>query len=239
MGLGSSADDDDDEASLLTPLGEFMLRRNAELGLSVSAVAQRVGMSRATWYRMARGESTSPGMRLLRGLARVYQVRPAELFTLAAYSDPTLGPAPANRCSSHAPQPGDVLWRCRHEPQTRPGGWLTVELQLLNLSGAPWREAEIRPVHRDWLPLHPQTPPAGTRLRALGEAASCTATLHPTEPGEWTQARLMLRAPESPGDWLLCLALQRGPADPLGDEPAVEPAHRLGSAGAVIRLETR
>ena len=61
MGQRANPPDDDDEAATLTPLGEFMQRRNAELGLSVSAVAQRVGMSRATWYRIAQGESSSPG----------------------------------------------------------------------------------------------------------------------------------------------------------------------------------
>ena len=63
MGPRAARKDDDTDELPLTPLGEFMQRRNAELGLSVAAVAQRVGMSRATWYRISRGESSSPGVR--------------------------------------------------------------------------------------------------------------------------------------------------------------------------------
>jgi transcriptional regulator with XRE-family HTH domain len=231
MGQGPTLDDDD-EASPLTPLGEFMLRRNSELGLSVSAVAQRVGMSRATWYRIARGESASPGLHLLRGLARVYKVRAAELFTLAAYSDPTPAPALARaRAGSHLPEAGDALWRCRHERQARPGALITLELELLNLSDHPWHGAEVRSVHEDWLPLR------GGALRfpggpqGVGGPASCRAPLQPTGPGEWALARLTLRAPLVTGEWALCLA--------LCNVPAGAPAAVTAGAGAFVLMETR
>ena len=243
MGQGPTLDDVD-EASALTPLGEFMLRRNAELGLSVSAVAQRVGMSRATWYRIARGESASPGLHLLRGLARVYKVRAAELFTLAAYSDPTPAPALARaRAGSHLPEAGDALWRCRHDRQARPGALITVELELLNLSDHPWQGAEVRPVHDGWLPLR------GGAVRTVGGPlggvgpASGTAPLQPTGPGEWALARLTLRAPVATGDWVLCLALCNGPAGTPGSVPAGHaadgPVAPPAGAGVFVFIQTR
>ena len=226
MGQGPTLDDDD-EASALTPLGEFMLRRNAELGLSVSAVAQRVGMSRATWYRIARGESASPGLHLLRGLARVYKVRAAELFTLAAYSDPAPVATRARAGGGHAPEAGDALWRCRHERQVRPGASFTVELELLNLSDRPWQGAEVRALHDDWLPLRDgalRSSPTQSDARGL---APCRTPLTPTGPGEWVQAQLTLRAPLAAGDWILCLDLCVAPATP----PA--------GAGVFVFIETR
>jgi transcriptional regulator with XRE-family HTH domain len=220
MGLGPILDDD--EAAALTPLGEFMQRRNAELGLSVSAVAQRVGMSRATWYRIARGESASPGLHLLRGLARVYKVRAAELFTLVANSDPTPAPALTRaRAGSHLPEAGDALWRCRHERQARPGTLIAVELELLNLSDHPWRGAEVRPVHDGWLPMRSGAARTLGGPQGGGGLASCTAPLQPTGPGEWALARLTLRAPVATGDWVLCLALCNVPAG----------EHAMASAG--------
>ena len=47
MGPGDARSDQDDDADavLLTPLGEFMQRRHAELGLSVAAVGNAVGSS--------------------------------------------------------------------------------------------------------------------------------------------------------------------------------------------------
>lgn len=206
----------DDDAVLLTPLGEFMQRRNAELGLSVAAVAQRVGMSRATWYRMARGESASPGVRLLRGLARVYKVRAAELFALAAYAD-TPTSAPRTRVPAPAREAGDALWRCRYEQQVQAGSWLDVHLELQNLSDQPWLGAEVRGVQDAWLPLgdgEVRTSKACGQGRGV---PACRAELVPTGPGEWVQARLTLRAPPAPGPYVLCLVLSIGPAmQPMG-----------------------
>lgn len=209
-------DPDDDAAALLTPLGEYMQRRNAELGLSVSAVAQRVGMSRATWYRIARGESASPGVRVLRGLARVYRVRAAELFALAAHADPSPS---ASRPQGTNPgrEPGDALWRCRHERRVRPGSWLDVHLELRNLSDQPWRHAEVRGLHDTWLVLGESDPRA---QRACGEGrglSSCRARLAPTGPGEWVQAQITLRAPLAFGSCIFCLHLYTEPSmGPVG-----------------------
>ncbi len=227
MGQGPVLADEDDESAALTPLGEFMQRRNAELGLSVSAVAQRVGMSRATWYRIARGESSSPGVRLLRGLARVYKVRAAELFTLAAYSDPAPVATRARAGGGHAPEAGDALWRCRHERQVPPGASITVELELLNLSDRPWQAAEVRGLHDNWLPLRDGAlRPSLTHSDARG-LVPCRTPLTPTGPGEWVQAQLTLRAPLAAGDWVLCLDLCTSPAAP----PA--------GAGVFVFIETR
>lgn len=200
----------DDDAAPLTPLGEFMRRRNADLGLSVAAVAQRVGISRATWYRIAHGESASPGVRVLRGLARIYRVRAAELFALAAYAS---APAAASRTRPAGPTPeaGDALWRCRHERLVRSGSWLDVQLDLLNLSDRPWLDAEVRGLHQAWLPLGDQ---AIGRQPACGYARGvppCCAPLAPTGPGEWVQARLTLRAPLAIGPFVYCLSLQTQP----------------------------
>lgn len=216
----------DDDAALLTPLGEFMQRRNAELGLSVATVAQRVGMSRATWYRMARGESASPGVRLLRGLARVYKVRAAELFALAAYVD-TPAPASRTRAPAAAREAGDALWRCRHERQVQAGSWVEVHLELQNLSDQPWLGAEVRGMHDAWLPLGDGD---ARGSKACGKGSSlpaCRAALAPTGPGEWVQARLTLRAPPAPGRCVFCLVLCTGSAmEPMG-------------AGAFLLIEAR
>jgi transcriptional regulator with XRE-family HTH domain len=229
MGQGPTLGDDDDEATAMTPLGEFMKRRNAELGLSVSAVAQRVGMSRATWYRLARGESSSPGVRVLRGLARVYKVRPGELFTLAAHSDAAPATVPA-RAASHAPEAADALWRCRHERQALPGALITVELDLLNLSGRPWQGAEVQALHDDWLPLRDGAPRSPCSPPGVGDPVPRSAPLPPTGPGDWAQARLTLRAPVATGDWVLCLALCVA--------PAAVPAN-LHTAGVCVVIQTR
>lgn len=215
MGQGMAPTDeqneDDADAVPLTALGEFMQRRNAELGLSVAAVAQRVGMSRATWYRIARGESASPGVRLLRGLARVYKVRAAELFALAAYVD-TPASATGSRASGQAREAGDALWRCRYERQVRPGDRVDVLLELRNLSNQPWLGAEVRALHDGWLPL---TPGSAYGPLAGGDGhdprRSC-APLAPTGPGEWVQAQMALRAPPIPGPCVFCLVLYPGTA---------------------------
>lgn len=211
MGPGAALHqpDDDADAALLTPLGEFMQRRNAELGLSVAAVSQRVGMSRATWYRIARGESASPGVRVLRGLARVYKVRAAELFALAEHIDapPVAPPGPAAR---PLPEAGDALWRLRYEQRVRAGTWVDVQVEVRNLSGQTWRQAEVRGLCDAWLlPGHP-----GERLQPghadhhdlpLGRALLPT-----TAPGEWAMARLTLRAPSAAGHCIYCLTLHTG-----------------------------
>lgn len=201
------------DAALLTPLGEFMQRRNAELGLSVAAVSQRAGMSRATWYRIARGESASPGLRVLRGLARIYKVRAAELFALAAYADAP-APAPRNQPAGPAPETGDALWRCQYERQVRPGTRLDIQLALRNLSDRPWLGAEVRGVHDRWLPLgdgHARAPQACGAGNGL---PSCCAALAPTAPGEWVQACLTLRAPLTLGPCVFCLMLHTDASAP-------------------------
>lgn len=202
MGPGITLSDQQREAddAPLTPLGEFMQRRNAELGLSVSAVALRVGISRATWYRIARGESASPGVRVLRGLARVYRVRAPELFALAACAD---WPSTASRARAVDPtgEPGDALWRCRYERQVRAGSWIELRLELLNLSDQPWLDAQVRGIHDAWLPLGDgDARPA----KGCGEGR---AQLVPTGPGDWVQTRLILQAPVGTGPWVFGLAL--------------------------------
>lgn len=213
MGPRASPTDKENDAAPVTALGEFMQRRNAELGLSVAAVAQRVGMSRATWYRIARGESASPGVRVLRGLARVYKVRAAELFALAAYAD-TPAPAARTRASGPAREAGDALWRCRYERQVRPGSWVDVQLELRNLSDRPWLGAEVRALHDAWLPLgdaRARAQPAHSEDRG---PPRCCIPLATTGPGEWVQASLKLRAPLVSGPCVFCLALYPGPAAP-------------------------
>ena len=213
MGPGDARSDQDDDADavLLTPLGEFMQRRHAELGLSVAAVAKRVGMSRATWYRIARGESASPSVRLLRDLARVYKVRAAELFALAADAD-----LPSSTARTRAPvatrEAGDVLWRIRYEQQVRAAAWIDVHLALQNLSDQPWLAAEVRGIHDAWLLLGDD---AARPSKACGQGrgqAACSAPLAPTRPGEWGEAFLTLRAPLSTGSGVFCLALFTGPS---------------------------
>jgi transcriptional regulator with XRE-family HTH domain len=226
MGQGPTLDDDD-EASALTPLGEFMLRRNAELGLSVSAVAQRVGMSRATWYRMARGESASPSLQLLRGLARVYKVRAHELFTLAASTDPSPPAAVSPQDTLRAAEAGDALWRCRYDRQVRPGALLEVQLELLNLSRQPWQGAEVHALHDGWLLLGNDPVPSQPACSAGYGLPRCSSPLPSTGPQEWALASLALRAPLVAGAWVFCLALRFDPqALPAG-------------AGAFLCIEAR
>ena len=210
-GIGPNDPQEEADAALLSPLGEFMQRRNAELGLSVSVVAQRVGMSRATWYRIARGESASPDLRLLRGLARVYKVRADELFALAANTATPPAPSPA-KAAQPRHEAGDVLWRCRHERRVRAGTWVDVQLELRNLSDRAWTGAEVRSFHDGWLRLgeagkSPQ-PGCGTGPGL----PPCRAPLAPTGPGEWVQAQLRLRAPPAAGPCVFCLALCMPPA---------------------------
>ncbi|MBK9359644.1 MAG: helix-turn-helix domain-containing protein [Rubrivivax sp.] len=232
MGPRAARKDDDTDELPLTPLGEFMQRRNAELGLSVAAVAQRVGMSRATWYRISRGESSSPGVRVLRGLARVYKVRATELFTLAAYSEPAPAASRAHT-SSHAPEAGDALWRCRHDRQVRAGSALDVGLELLNLSDHPWLGAEVRGLHDDWLPLRDAGPrPSHLAGVRRGQLPWRTA-LPPTGPGEWALARLTLQAPPAAGEWVVCLALCSAPSTPHAGTGTGT------GAGAFVFIETR
>ena len=213
MGPGRAPrDDGEDDSAPLTALGEFMQRRNAELGLSVAAVAQRVGMSRATWYRIARGESASPAVHLLRGLARVYRVRTAELLALAAGVD-MQPPAPKAMPAAPLREAGDALWRCRYERQVRPGALVEVGVDLLNLSDQPWLHAEVRGIHDAWLALglHDEHP-----TRACGQGRGlppCGAALAPTAPGEWAHAQMLLRAPLASGPCVFGLTLR---LDPMG-----------------------
>ncbi len=229
MGPRAARKDDDTDELPLTPLGEFMQRRNAELGLSVSAVAQRVGMSRATWYRIARGESASPGLHLLRGLARVYKVRAHELFALAASTEAPPPPPTAlpSQRPSRAAEAGDALWRCRYDRQVRPGALLEVQLELLNLSHQPWLGAEVHALHDGWLPLGEGRAHAQSARGERSGLPSCIAALAATGPGEWARADLDLRAPLVAGPWVLCLVLHSGPkALPAG-------------AGALVAIEVR
>ena len=226
MGPGAALNDDDTDDALLTPLGEFMRRRNAELGLSVAAVAQRVGMSRATWYRIARGESASPGLHLLRGLARVYRVRAAELFALAASADALLS-TPQARTSSSAGDAGGVLWRCRYERRVRPGTMVEVQLELLNLSDRPWVGAEVHCIHEGWLPLRFDAAAPRQSLHASRGVPLLKAVLAPTPPGDWVQTRIALQAPSTKGHFVACLALY-----------AEHPLLPTGT-GAFLLIETR
>ena len=215
-GASPNAPEPEPDGPLLTPLGAFMQRRNAELGLSVAAVAQRVGMSRATWYRIARGECASPGLRLLRGLARVYKVRAAEVFALAADVDPR-----SSLTHTTAPdtgrQAGDALWRCGYDRRVRAGTWVDVHIELQNLSDRPWVGAELRGLHDAWLCL-PDGPAPSTQFRAGDERqTTCRETLAPTRPGEWVATRMLLRAPLAVGRWVFCMALN---AEPAGNQPA-------------------
>lgn len=220
MGPGAARPDDDETAdTLLTPLGEFMQRRNAELGLSISDVARRVGMSRASWYRIARGESTSPGLHLLRGLARVYRVPAAEVFALAASIDAPAAPSPARHVGRIA-DAGDALWRCHHDRRHRPGALVEVRLELLNLSDRPWAGAEVRVLHPGWL----HAPDA--EAAAAPALVAADAPLPHTPPGDWVQARLALQAPRAKGLFASCLTLHLGKAVPSS------------GAGAFILIET-
>jgi transcriptional regulator with XRE-family HTH domain len=218
MGPGSTLTEPEHETepALLTPLGAFMQRRNAELGLSIAGVARRAGMSRATWYRLARGECASPGVRLLRALARVYRVRAAEILALAAEVDvhpsphPATGPVPAREA-------GDALWRCRYERHARPGAWIDVQVDLFNLSDRAWLDAEVQGIHGQWWPIgdgasHSAGPMPGTQ-----EPVPCRVALAPTGPGEWVRAQTRLQAPLVAGPAVYCLALCCGPAmHPVG-----------------------
>lgn len=226
MGPRAARKYDDTDDALLTPLGEFMQRRNAELSLTVSTVAQRVGMSRASWYRIARGESASPGMHLLRGLARVYRVRAAELFALAASAEATPSPS-VTRPGSHAPEAGDALWRCHYERRHRAGSTVEVRLDLQNLSDRAWVGAEVRSVHPGWIDLAEAstTAPRVRPLAAPGHPAA--VQLPPTSPGEWAQASLAMPTPPGPGAFAAALGLH------LGNPP------RLAGSGALLLIETR
>ncbi|MFO1341084.1 MAG: helix-turn-helix transcriptional regulator [Burkholderiaceae bacterium] len=205
------------DAAWLTPLGEFMRRRNAELGLGVATVAQRVGISRATWYRIARGDCASPGIRVLRGLARVYRVRAAELFALAAQVDLPPAPRPAAAASTAEREAGDALWRCRYPRQVGRGAWLPVELELLNLSDRPWQRAEVRGFHEAWLTPGGAGAAAGDPRGRADSAARCRAPLPSTGPGEWARVPIRLLAPAEPGAWVFCLCLHLdASAPPIG-----------------------
>lgn len=63
-----------------------MVRRGRELDLTVKDVCQRVGVTREAWYRLSRGETSSPSLRLLCKLADVYRVAPIRLIRMA-YQD--------------------------------------------------------------------------------------------------------------------------------------------------------
>lgn len=216
----------DDETALLTPLGEFMRRRNADLGLSVAAVTQRVGISRATWYRIAHGESASPCARVLRGLARIYRVRAAELFALAAYaSAPPAAIRP--RAAGPTPETDDALWRCRHERLVQPGSWLDVQLELQNLSDRPWMGAEVRGLHPAWLQLSDQSMSLQAACGYDSGVPPCCVPLAPTGPGEWVQARMTLRAPLATGPFVFCLSLHR------------QTGQSVTHTGAYLYVETR
>ncbi|MBK6853642.1 MAG: helix-turn-helix domain-containing protein [Burkholderiales bacterium] len=202
-----------DEADPWTPLGEFMLRRNSELGLSVSAVAQRVGMSRATWYRIARGEVASPGVRVLRGLSRVYRVPAAELLALAGTSGMPR-PGPTTQATAPTQEPGDALWRCRHQHQVQTGSWVDVYLALLNLSDSAWLGAEVRTIHDRWLAFDDSSDAQELACGNANGPTSGRTALPPTGPGDWAVAHLRLRAPQVAGRFALCLVLHTAPAQP-------------------------
>lgn len=213
MGARNPPNEDDTvgAATPLTPLGDFMRRRNVELGLSVAAVAQRVGMSRATWYRIARGECVSPGMRVLRGLARVYKVAAADLLALAL---DTPAEAPVAGTPAPAPEVGDALWRIRHPKRVLAGSGVELRLDLQNLSGQPWRHAVIRAAHSRWLPLGNDHGPALHSLAA--DPLACCATLTPSLPGDWARAHMLLQAPPVAGRFACCLGLHTTPSAAAG-----------------------
>lgn len=214
MGPRAARKDDDTDDALLTPLGEFMQRRNAELGLTVSTVAQRVGMSRASWYRIARGESASPDLQLLRGLARVYKVRAHDLFALAASTDaplPPPSPRPSLQGAHREAEAGDALWRCRYDRRVRPGALLEVQVELQNLSRQAWQGAEVHALHDTWLSLGQAPAPAQPACGVGRGLPRCSTPLPSTGPDEWAQASLALRAPLTTGAWILYLALRLDP----------------------------
>lgn len=214
-----------DDGAPLTPLGEFMQRRNADLGLSVAEVAQRVGMSRATWYRIARGTCVSPSIRLLRGLARVYKVRAADLFALASGSDSRPPSAPVEK-NGGMREAGDVVWRCRHERRVQAGSWVDVKLELLNLSDRTWLGLEVRGLHDAWLTLGAEHPRRARTHRHGREPLPCRAVLAAAHPGDWVHAALALQAPREPATSVFCLSLYAGASTaPIG-------------AGALLVVET-
>jgi|APTNR8051073442_1049403.scaffolds.fasta_scaffold47661_1 transcriptional regulator with XRE-family HTH domain len=205
-------------------LGQYMARRNTELGLTVVEVCRRVGMSRASWYRIAAGESASPALRLLRGLARVYRVRPVALYALAAH-DETRGLAawPAVGDSPH--EPADVIWRCRFASTAFAGGRVEVRFDLLNLSAQPWCDAEVRAVHPGWLVLDPRS--GGPSRVDHSPPDAQAARLPSTEPGHWVSARLCLDVPLHPGRYLSCWSLHRARSE------------AAGVSGTYVRLDVR
>lgn len=194
-----------DDAEALTALGRFMQQRNQELGLSVAAVCQRVGMSRASWYRIARGESASPAHRLLEGLARVYRVRASQLFALATQGDARQTMAP-----SHLPQLGDALWRYSAPRRVEAGQTFEVDFELLNLSGDAWCGARLRPVHGCWLavPSVRRAPTAGAVTAASATPLPHGVQLDATPAGQWARLRVLLQAPPMVGRYLSCWAVK-------------------------------
>lgn len=198
-----------DPDETLTALGRFMQQRNQDLGLSVAVVCERVGMSRASWYRIARGETASPAHRLLQGLARVYRVRASHLFALATQAEARNAVE-----SRHLPRADDALWRCAYPGQIKPGRTFEVEFEVLNLSGDTWFGARLCPSPPYWIAV------AGASRKTLPmETAAASATALPvslpigaTGVGRWARLRTEVLSPPLPGRYQSCWALQMGSA---------------------------
>ena len=109
-------------------LAELLRARRAELGLSASEAARRVGMTPSTLTRLENGQSTSPTAASLQALGDVLDIRVADLFATVGWVPegelPTL--TPYLRRKYHAMPPEAIAEIEQHFEQVARAHGITI-----------------------------------------------------------------------------------------------------------------
>ncbi len=177
-------------------LDHYIRIRAKELGLNLSEVCRRAGLSRQTLYALAAVPDKLPALQTIVSLADVLQVHPLRLLNLVFDTQPTVRKVPRQRVrSDHSAFIRDVTFP--DGALVLPGQRFTKTWELQNVGRVPWEgrflqcmDEEIVVYARsgETLTLAHNLVPATTRI-----------PVPPTPPGATVQLSVNFHAPEPAG----------------------------------------
>jgi len=184
-------------------LGEHLLRRARELGLSKTDLCKRAGISRETLYRLLRNDLGQISFETLLGLSSALQVAPLHLARLAYHEIGTAPPTllPTAHAGDHVSFVRDVTYS---DNDVVPAGQEFVKTwEIHNTGRVRWRGRAYRCQDDDLVlarraPDGTLTPVVDANLTPLVREVECPDT----PPGAVIQISVKFRAPLLP-----CMAM--------------------------------
>ena len=182
-----------------------MLQRARQMGMSLSDLASRAGITRAYLHRLTLGETPNPGIRTLQGIARALQVPPSAIYR--AFTDPVfLERSPTIRYTGLPEAQGgsgaaDAMMfvsdvTIPDHSVVLPGERFTKIWAIQNVGDIPWEGRQLQRADDELVvsmrnPLGELQPLLDSHLASLGRVIP----IPDTQPGQMVELSVEFAAP--------------------------------------------